>query len=121
MIKYAKWFWKYYRYHKRALAVLLTLSLAVSALMVIQPILLKNIFDLLKSGETRPINLPYVNAWIQSMAGGKITNYVLMLIAFGTAGFVARTILIGHRAYMNIRVSAGRLQRRVREGTRLLQ
>jgi ATP-binding cassette subfamily B multidrug efflux pump len=104
MIKYAKWFWKYYRFHKRALAVLLTLSLAVSALMVIQPVLLKNIFDLLKSGETRPINLPYVNAWIQSMAGGKITNYVLMLIAFGTAGFIARTILVGHRAYMNIRL-----------------
>jgi ATP-binding cassette subfamily B multidrug efflux pump len=104
MIKYAKWFWRYYRHHKRALAVLLTLSLAVSALTVIQPVLLKNIFDLLKSGETRPINLPYVSEWIQSMAGGKIKNYVLMLIAFGTAGFITRTILIGHRAYMNIRL-----------------
>jgi ATP-binding cassette subfamily B protein len=104
MIRYAKWFWKYYRHHKRALAVLLALSLAVSAFTVIQPVLLKNIFDLLKSGQTRPINLPYVSEWVDSMAGGSITKYVLMFIAFATAGFITRTILVGHRAYMNIRL-----------------
>jgi ATP-binding cassette subfamily B protein len=104
MWKYAKWFWKYYRRHKRALTVLLTLSLLVSALTVIQPILLKNIFDLLKSGETRPISLPYVSDWIQTAAGGRIGNYVLMMIVFGMAGFVLRTILVGHRAYMNIKL-----------------
>ncbi len=104
MIRHAKWFWRYYRHHKRTLAILLTLSIAASALTVIQPVLLKNIFDILKSGETRPIHLPYVSEWIRATAGGKITNYVLMLIAFGTAGFITRTILVGHRAYMNIRL-----------------
>jgi ATP-binding cassette subfamily B multidrug efflux pump len=104
MMRYAKWFWRYYRHHKRALAVLLGLSVLVSALTVIQPVLLKNIFDLLKSGETRPIHLPYVSEWIQAVAAGKISNYVLMLILFGAAGFFLRTILVGHRAYMNIRL-----------------
>ncbi len=104
MLKYAKWFWKYYRHHKRALTLLLTLSFVVSAFMVIQPVLLKNIFDLLKSGETRPISLPYVSEWVQAAGGGKIGNYVLMLILFGAGGFFFRTILVGHRAYMNIRL-----------------
>jgi ABC-type multidrug transport system fused ATPase/permease subunit len=103
MWKYAKWFWKYYRGHKRTLLVLLTLSLVVSAMTVIQPILLKNIFDLLKSGETRPIRLPFVSEWLHAVAGGRISSYVLMLVAFGAAGFVTRTILVGHRAYMNIK------------------
>jgi ATP-binding cassette subfamily B protein len=104
MMTYARWFWRYYRHHKRALAVLLTLSLVTSGLLVIQPVLLKNIFDILKSGETRPISLPYVSQWIQSVAAGKISNYVMMLILFGVAAFVVRTILVGHRAYMNIRL-----------------
>lgn len=104
MWKYAKWFWRYYRRHKRALFVLLTLSLVVSAFTVIQPVLLKNIFDILKSGETRPIRLPYISEWIRSATGGEIGRYVLMLIVFGAAGFVTRTILVGHRAYMNIKL-----------------
>jgi ATP-binding cassette subfamily B multidrug efflux pump len=104
MLKYLKWFWRYYRNHKRALAVLLTVSLLTSALLVIRPILLKNIIDLLQSGQTRPVNLPYLGQWIQSTGGDRIANYVVMLILFGLAGFVVRTILVGHRAYMNIRL-----------------
>jgi ATP-binding cassette subfamily B multidrug efflux pump len=104
MWRYGRWFWRYYRNHKRALTVLLILSLVVSALTVVQPILLKNIFDLLKSGETRPINLPFVSEWIRSVAGDRISSYVVMLIIFGALGLVARTILVGHRAYMNIRL-----------------
>jgi ATP-binding cassette subfamily B protein len=102
MLKYARWFWRYYRDHKRALAVLLLLSFVTSALLVMQPILLKNIFDLLQSGQTRAINLPYLSEFIQRLGAGKTSNYAIMLILFGIAAFVARTILVGHRAYMNI-------------------
>ena len=59
-MKYARWFWRYYRHHKRALTLLLTLSLVVSALMVIQPVLLKNIFD------AKEVPLPLI---------GKIAQY----------------------------------------------
>jgi ATP-binding cassette subfamily B multidrug efflux pump len=104
MLRYAKWFWGYYRNHKRALAVLLTVSFLSSGLLVIQPILLKNIFDLLKSGATKPTSLGFLNTWIEAMGAGTITNYVLMLILFGLAGFFVRTFLIGHRAYLNIRL-----------------
>jgi ATP-binding cassette subfamily B multidrug efflux pump len=104
MWTYARWFWRYYRRHKRALALLLTLSIVVSALTVVQPVLLKNIIDLLSSGKTRPMHLPYVSEWIRSTAGGKIGNYVLMLIVLALLGFVTRTILVGQRAYMNIKL-----------------
>ena len=104
MLKYAKWFWGYYRNHKRALTVLLTVSFLSSGLLVIQPLLLKNIFDLLKSGETKPTSLGFLNTWIETMGAGRIINYVVMLILLGFAGFVVRTFLIGHRAYLNIRL-----------------
>ncbi|MFH1313807.1 MAG: ABC transporter ATP-binding protein [Candidatus Eisenbacteria bacterium] len=101
--KHIRWFWKYYRNHKRALTVLLTVSFLSSAILVVQPILLKNIFDLLQSGETRPTRLPFMNEWIEGVTGGEITNYVILLIIFGLAGFVVRSFLVGHRAYLNIR------------------
>ena len=103
MLKYARWFWRYYRNHKRALLVLLTLSFVTSALVVIQPILLKNIFDLLQSGETRTTRLPYVDGWINSLGHGSAANYAIMLVIFGLAALVTRTILVGHRAYLNIK------------------
>jgi ATP-binding cassette subfamily B multidrug efflux pump len=102
MLKYVRWYWRYYRSHKKALVVMMTLSLVTSGLLVIQPILLKNIFDLLQSGQIRAINLPYVSDFIQRLGGGSITNYAIMLIAFGLTAFVVRTILVGHRGYMNI-------------------
>lgn len=102
--KYIRWFWRYYRNHKRALAILLTFSFLSSALLVIQPILLKNIFDLLQSGSTRPTRLPFVNDWLDLMTGGAIGNYVILLIVFGLAGFIVRSTLVGHRAYLNIRL-----------------
>jgi ATP-binding cassette subfamily B protein len=104
MMKYVRWFWRYYRNHKRALAVLLTLSLVSSSLFVIQPILLKNVFDLLGSGETRPTSLPYVDRLIEEIAAGRISNYVIMMILLGFAAFVIHSILVGHRAYLNIRL-----------------
>jgi ATP-binding cassette subfamily B protein len=84
--------------------VLLTLSFVTSALVVIQPILLKNIFDLLQSGEIRTTRLPYVDGWVNSLGHGRIANYAVMLIAFGLAAFAVRTILVGHRAYLNIKL-----------------
>jgi len=101
-MRYMKWFWRYYRRHKRALSVLLTLSFVSSAFLVVQPILLKNIFDILKSGETRPTRLVFLSELIEYLGQGEIGNYVAMLILFGLAGFVVRSILVGHRAYMNI-------------------
>jgi ATP-binding cassette subfamily B multidrug efflux pump len=103
-LKHIRWFWRYYRNHKRALTVLLTVSFLSSALLVIQPIMLKNIFDLLQSGETRPTRLPFVNEWLEAMTGGAIANYVILLILLGLAGFVVRSILVGNRAYLNIRL-----------------
>jgi ATP-binding cassette subfamily B protein len=100
--KHIRWFWRYYRNHKKALTVLLTVSFLSSGILVIQPILLKNIFDLLQSGETRATRLPFLNQWIEGVTGGEITNYVILLILFGLAGFVVRAFLVGHRAYLNI-------------------
>jgi ATP-binding cassette subfamily B protein len=103
-LKYARWLWRYYRNHKRALTLFLTVSFLSSAIVVIQPILLKNIFDLLQSGATKPTRLAFVSAWIESIGQGRITNYVIMLILFGVAAFLVRSILIGHRAYLNTRL-----------------
>jgi ATP-binding cassette subfamily B multidrug efflux pump len=102
MMKYLRWFWRYYRNHKRALATLLTLSFASSAFLVIRPILLKNIFDILESGETKPTKLVFLSEFIEYLGQGQVGNYVVMLIVFGLAGFVVRSVLVGHRAYMNI-------------------
>ena len=104
MLKYFRWFWRYYRNHKRPLVIFLTVSFLSSALMVLQPILLKNIFDLLQSGKIKPTRLPLVSNWVESIAGGSIPNYVIMLILVGAAGFVIRSFLVGHRAYMNMRL-----------------
>ncbi len=104
MMKYVKWFWRYYRNHKQALITLLTLSFVSSAFLVVRPILLKNIFDILESGETKPIRLTFLSKFIEYLGQGEIANYVVMLILFGLAGFVVRSILVGHRAYMNIRL-----------------
>lgn len=103
MAVYARWLWRHYRHHKKALAVLLTVSFLSSALAVLQPMLLKNIFDLLQSGSTRPTKLAFVSAWIDQVTQGRIASYVLLLILIGLAGFVVKTILIGHRAYLNAR------------------
>lgn len=103
MAVYARWLWKHYRNHKKALIVLLTVSFLSSALAVLQPILLKNIFDLLQSGVTKPTKLAFVSTWIDHVTQGRIASYVLLLIGIGLAGFVVRTILVGHRAYLNTR------------------
>ena len=102
MMKHLKWFWRYYRNHKRALTTLLTLSFVSSAFLVVQPILLKNIFDILKSGETKPTRLAFLSEFIDYLGQGEIANYVAMLVLYGLAGFIVRSILVGHRAYMNI-------------------
>jgi ATP-binding cassette subfamily B protein len=104
MLRYFRWFWRYYRNHKRPLGIFLTVSFLSSALLVLQPILLKNIFDLLHSGEIRPTRLPFVSSWVEAVAAGRIENYVIMLIVVGLAGFVIRSFLIGYRAYMNTRL-----------------
>ena len=101
---YARWLWRYYRNHKRALTVLLTVSFLSSALAVVQPILLKNIFDLLQSGVTKPTRMAFLSSWIDQVTQGKVANYVVMLILLGAAGFVVKTVLVGHRAWMNIRL-----------------
>jgi ATP-binding cassette subfamily B multidrug efflux pump len=101
---YARWLWGYYRKHKRALTFLLTVSFLSSAISVAQPILLKDIFDLLQSGTTRPTKLAFLSAWIEQATNGSITNYLVMLILIGVAGFVVKALLISHRAYMNIRL-----------------
>lgn len=104
MLKYIKWFWRYYRHHKRVLVTLLTLSLFSSAMMVIQPLLLKNIFDLLQSGTTTTTGLPFVSDWIEAVGDGKIGNYVLMMLALAVVLLVSYIILVGHRAYLNIKL-----------------
>jgi ATP-binding cassette subfamily B protein len=104
MLKYFRWFWSYYRNHKRPLVIFLTVSFLSSGLFVLQPIMLKNIFDLLQSGEIKPTRLPYLSSWIETMAAGRIENYVIMLILVGIAGFSVRVFLVGHRAYMNMRL-----------------
>lgn len=102
MMKYLRWFWRYYRHHKRALVTLLTLSFASSAFLVVRPILLKNIFDILESGETKPTSLAFLSEFIEYLGQGQVANYVVMLILFGLGGFVVRSVLVGHRAYMNV-------------------
>jgi ATP-binding cassette subfamily B multidrug efflux pump len=104
MLRYVRWFWRYYQHHKRPLVVFLTVSFLSSALLVVQPILFKNIFDLLQSGEIKPTRVPYLGPWIERLGAGEIGNYVIMLILVGLAGFIVRSILVGHRAYMNIRL-----------------
>ena len=104
LVRYGRWLWRYYRHHKRALAVLLTVSFLSSALSVVQPILLKNIFDLLQSGATKPTKLAAVSRWIEQAAQASITNYVILLILFGVAAYVVKTTLVAHRAYMNVRL-----------------
>ncbi len=103
MIKYIKWFWRYYRNYKRALVTLLTLSLVSSALMVMQPLLLKNVFDLLQSGTTKPTSLPFVSDWIEAVGDGDIGNYALMMIGLAMVLLVSYITLVGHRAYLNIK------------------
>jgi len=104
LVAYLRWLWRYYRHHKRALTVLLTVSFLSSALFVAQPVLLKDIFDLLQSGETRPTRLAFVSTWIQQATHGKIGNYLLLLVLLGVGGFAVKTVLVGHRAYMNVRL-----------------
>jgi ATP-binding cassette subfamily B multidrug efflux pump len=104
MMKYIAWFWQYYRHHTRALMVLLTFPLLTSAMAVIQPLLLKNIFDLLQSGQTKPTRLPYVSEIIESLGQGSIGNYAVIMIVLAVAGYFIYTTLVGHRAYMNIRL-----------------
>lgn len=104
MLKYIKWFWRYYRNHKRTLFVLLTFSVLSGILLVIQPLLLKNIFDLLKSGELTRVNMPYVNELIEYLGGTSVANYSLILIGFAFVWFLVYIVLVGHRAYMNIRL-----------------
>jgi ATP-binding cassette subfamily B protein len=84
--------------------VLLTLSFLVGGLHVIQPILLKNAFDLFQSGRTRPIRFEFISEWLEGMGQGQIGNYAIMYALFGLAGFFARSLLVGHRAYMNIKL-----------------
>ena len=103
MLMYIKWLWRYYRGHKRALIFLLTFTFVVGALTVVQPLFLKNIFDLLQSGKIRPTSLPFLTAWIDQIAQGKIGNYVIMIILFGVASYISYCLMIGHRAYLNIR------------------
>ncbi|MEZ5357463.1 MAG: ABC transporter ATP-binding protein [Candidatus Zixiibacteriota bacterium] len=102
MLTYIKWFWNYYRHHKRTLLILFTFSVFSGLLLVIQPLLLKNIFDLLKSGETTTVSLPYVSEFIASLGGQSIGRYVLLLMGFAFAWFLVYVTLVGHRAYMNI-------------------
>jgi ATP-binding cassette subfamily B multidrug efflux pump len=102
MLKYLKWFWRYYRNHKQALFTLLTLSFVTSAFLVVRPILLKNIFDILESGATKPTRLAFLSDFIDYLGQGQVANYAVMLVLFGLAGFVVRSVLVGHRAYMNI-------------------
>jgi len=104
MLKYILWFWKYYRGHKRALTLLLSVSFVSSALYVIQPLLLKNVFDLLQSGATKPISLPYLSEALHYLTADTIGNYVLLMIAVGFAAFMVHTVLVGHRAYMNVKL-----------------
>jgi ATP-binding cassette subfamily B protein len=80
--------------------------------------MLKNIFDLLQSGEIKPTRLPFLSAWIEGMAAGRIENYVVMLILVGIAGFSVRVFLVGHRAYMNMRLEWEFRQRAFEDVTR---
>lgn len=102
--EYIKWFWRYYRHHKRPLAFLLTVSIVSSALYVIQPLLLKNVFDILQSGKTTNISLPYVSDWIRSMGGESVVRYASLMIVFAIISYFVHTALVGHRAYLNIRL-----------------
>ncbi|UCE25656.1 MAG: ABC transporter ATP-binding protein [Candidatus Zixiibacteriota bacterium] len=104
LIKYIKWFWRFYRRHKRALLLLVTFPFLTSALFVIQPLLLKNIFDLLQSGNVQPTSLQFLSNFIATLGAGKIINYALMMIIFGMASFALHSTLVGHRAYMNLKL-----------------
>lgn len=104
MLKYIKWFWTFYAKHKRPLALLVTLPFLTSALFVIQPLLLKNVFDLLESGATKTVSLPYVSEFIEYLTAGSITNYVIMMILLGITAAIVHTVLVGHRAYMNLKL-----------------
>ena len=104
MLRYIRWFWQYYRGHKRALMFLLTVSIVSSALAVVQPLLLKNIFDLLQSGTTKATDLPYVTETLTYLTADQIGNYILLMILLGAAGFILYTSLVGHRAYLNIKL-----------------
>jgi ATP-binding cassette, subfamily B, multidrug efflux pump len=104
MLTYAKWLWRYYRRHKRALIFLLTFTPVGAALAVVQPLFLKNVFDLLGNGAVKPTGLPWLTSWIDQVAQGRIGAYVIMMIVFGFMGMVAYSLTVGHRAYMNIRL-----------------
>ncbi len=104
MLTYAKWLWRYYRQHKRALIFLLTFTPVAAAIAVVQPLFLKNVFDLLQNGAIKPTSLPFLTAWIDQLAQGRIAAYVVMMIVFGFVGMLAYSLTVGHRAYMNIRL-----------------
>lgn len=104
MLKYIRWFWRFYKGHKRALILMMTFPFLTSTLYVAQPLLLKNAVDLLESGTTKAISLPYVSRLIESVAGSSIPNYVLLMILLGIVAVMAHIILVGHRAYMNIKL-----------------
>jgi len=104
MLRYAKWLWRYYRGHQRALIFLLAFTPVAASFMVVQPLFVKNIFDLLGTGAVKPTGLPWVTDWFDQLAQGRIGAYVLLLIVFAFGDVVAHTLTIGHRAYMNIRL-----------------
>ena len=104
MLKYIPWFWRFYRHHWRALALLLTFSFLSSALLVIQPLILKNIFDLLQSGTTSTIGLPLIDDFLTALGGDRIGAYTVILIVFAALWFIVYLTLVGHRGYMNLRL-----------------
>ncbi len=102
--KYIKWFWRFYRNHKIPLTIFLTFSLISSALIVTNPLLIKNVFDILENGQPSKIGLPYVSGWLEALTGNRIPSLVILMIMVGAMTFLSEIFLIGHRAYMNMKL-----------------
>ncbi len=105
MFKKIKWLAGFYRPFPGALVILLLLTPIHAAVFMVQPIILKYIFDLVEEGQaTLPSHLQFLLAASRYLELGEIAGAALMWFIFGAVLLVLYIFLQGTRAWMNIRL-----------------
>jgi ATP-binding cassette subfamily B protein len=100
-----KWLWSFYMQFKYVLTVLLTLTAAHAATIVVQPVIFRNIFDSLRNGPESlnsyddPITVFLVNSgWTTPK------ELAVVFILFAALSFLIYLVVQNHRAWMNCRL-----------------
>lgn len=100
-----KWLAGAYGNYKFQLAVLIILTPIHAAVFMMDPLVLKYIFDIV-SGETPrlPSYLQFLERWVESLGFSQIGGAVVILMIFAAATLMIYIALQGTRAWMNVRL-----------------